>query len=120
MIRRLRALLGLPAPTPPPPFRFPEARHGQGALRYHGAAPVLVVGGTPEEVGEQMGVQSVRPAPRLLGYPEDLLSYFYFSRTLARLLLKRATRIGEGLLARFPEGPLREFAGLVASGLDRD
>src|SRR5947209_9491482 len=31
------------------PFRYPEARHGAGTLRYVHGIPVLTVGGTPEE-----------------------------------------------------------------------
>src|SRR5436309_10935830 len=114
MIRRLRAR------PPARAFRFPEARHSRGELAYHDGIPVLRVAGTPEEVGEQLGVLSVRPAPRLLDYPEDLLRDRFKSRLLARVLVRRAARVGGRLLAQFPDAPRRELEAMIATGLDRD
>src|SRR5436309_1915765 len=34
------------------PFRFPEKKHGKGELKYVNKLPVLVLSGTPEEMGE--------------------------------------------------------------------
>jgi isopenicillin-N N-acyltransferase-like protein len=117
MLRRLRSLFaGAP---PAPPFRYPEGRHGQGELAYVGAVPVLRVAGSPEEVAGQIAALALRPAPLLLDYPEGLLRTFVRSRLLARLLLRRAVRIGERMLAQFPEAPRRELEALVAAGLDR-
>lgn len=107
-------------PTRQSPFRFPEGRHGRGELAYVDGIPVVRVDGTPEEVGEQLGALTVRPAARLLTYPEDLLAGMVRSRLLARALVRRAARVGGRLLAQFPDGPRRELAGLVAAGLDRD
>src|SRR6476620_6308381 len=36
-------------------FRYQEGKHGAGELKYHGRIPVLVVEGTPEEMGRQIG-----------------------------------------------------------------
>ena len=102
------------------PFRFPAGRHGRGEIAYHDGVPVLRVAGSPEEIGEQLAVLSVRPAPRLLDFPEDLIRFRFKSRLLARLLARRATAIGGRLLARFPEAPRRELEGMIAAGLDRD
>src|SRR5688572_23115249 len=96
------------------PFRFPAARHGRGELADHDGVPVLHVAGTPEEIGEQLAVLSVRPAPRLLDFPEDLLHFRFRSRFLARLLARRATTVGGRLLAQFPEAPRRELGGMIA------
>src|SRR5438552_3131540 len=46
------------------PFRYPEGKHGKGELRYVHGLPVLTVAGTPEEIGEQVGVLALRPARR--------------------------------------------------------
>jgi hypothetical protein len=120
MFARLRSLFRMPAPVAETsPFRFPEGRHGRGELRYQGTVPILRVNGSPEEVGEQMAILAVRPAPRLLDYPEDLLRLFFRSRTLARLVLRRAVCIGEGMLAHFPDEPRRELEALVRAGVDR-
>ncbi|HMC64912.1 MAG TPA: hypothetical protein VKI65_08220, partial [Gemmataceae bacterium] len=58
------------------PFRFPEAKHGKGELKYVNGLPVLIVQGTPEEMGEQAAVLAVKPAKRILGYPRELLERF--------------------------------------------
>jgi isopenicillin-N N-acyltransferase like protein len=119
MAFRLRSRFDQPAGDRTP-FRFPQARHGRGDLTYHDGVPVLRVAGTPEEIGQQLGVLSVRPAPRLLDFPEDLLRHSFKSRLLARLLTRRATRIGGRLLVQFPDEPRRELEAMIATGLDRD
>lgn len=105
-------------PQPGPPFRFPEARHGGGDLAYRDGIPILRVAGTPEEIGEQLAVLSVHPAPRLLNFPADLVRHFVRSRFLTRLLLGRAARLGRRLLPQFPEAARRELDGMIATGLD--
>jgi isopenicillin-N N-acyltransferase like protein len=101
-------------------FRFPEGRHGSGELRYSGGVPVLRVAGTPEEIGEQAAALSVRPAPRLLDYPADLLAFALSSKLLARVAMPLARRLGRRLLRQFPEAPRRELDGMVRAGIDRD
>src|SRR5436305_537828 len=67
---------GQPAPAGEPfapPFRYPEGRHGKGELKYVRGIPVLVVGGTPDDVGEAVGALAVKPAKRALDYPRALL-----------------------------------------------
>lgn len=44
---------------------FPAAKHGKGELRYIDKVPVLVVRGTPAEMGEQFGILAIRNAPDL-------------------------------------------------------
>src|SRR5260370_7860463 len=45
------------------PFRFPEAKHGKGELRYINGLPVLTLAGTPEEIGGQMRGLTRPPRP---------------------------------------------------------
>src|SRR5437660_870613 len=69
------AAAGEPAPGGEafaPPFRYPEGRHGKGELKYVRGIPVLVVGGTPDEMGEAVGALAVKPAKRALDYPRAL------------------------------------------------
>src|SRR6266478_4581260 len=66
------ALSFLPVPVAPS-FRYPEAKHGKGSLKYINGLPVLTLDGTPEEIGEQEGVLAIKPAPRMLKYPRELL-----------------------------------------------
>lgn len=53
----LTLLSGQPAaPTGDKPiFRYPEATHGSGTLKYYGRTPVMNVAGTADEIGEQIG-----------------------------------------------------------------
>src|SRR5260370_40121076 len=57
----------------PSPYRYPEAKHGKGSLKYIGGVPVLMVEGTPEEIGDQKAALAIKPAKKLLGYPRELL-----------------------------------------------
>src|SRR5436190_1220366 len=52
------------------PFRYPEAKHGKGELKYVNGVPVLRVEGTPAEVGEQLGVLALKPAAGLFNQAE--------------------------------------------------
>src|SRR5690348_16040514 len=79
-------------------FRFPEGKHGKGELRYINGIPVLTVAGTPGEIGEQIGVLAVKPAPQVV----NVLKEFLKDRKLENawpLLVK----ISNGLFASFPE-----------------
>jgi hypothetical protein len=55
------------------PFRFPEAKHGKGELKYINGLPVVTLAGTPEEIGEQMRVLTRAAGPYLLTYPMSYL-----------------------------------------------
>ena len=50
---------------------YPEAKHGKGELRIINEIPVLVVEGTPEEMGEQFGYLAAIPAKPLLGKVDE-------------------------------------------------
>ncbi|MCI0351977.1 MAG: hypothetical protein L0Z53_21360, partial [Acidobacteriales bacterium] len=55
------------------PFRYPEAKHGRGEMKYINGLPVLRVEGTPEEIGEQIGVLGLKPAAHLPKLAEDFV-----------------------------------------------
>ncbi len=97
-------------------FRFPEARHGKGELRYVNGVPVLILAGTPEEIGEQMGVLALKPARDAVAVYERFLA----SQGLSdfRPLL---ARLGDSLLKKYPAEYRRELdAAAKAGGVDRD
>src|SRR5690349_17131618 len=52
---------------------YQPGKHGKGELKYINGLPVLVVQGTPEEMGEQIGALTARPLVRLLDYPHDFV-----------------------------------------------
>src|SRR5882672_10023533 len=89
-------LLILPTAHGQEQFRYPEAKHGKGELRYHQNIPVLTVAGSPREIGEQIGVLAGRP----LGSKFALIKEFTRSYGLAWSLISKACA---GLYARFPE-----------------
>jgi hypothetical protein len=98
------------------PFRFPEAKHAGGELRYINGIPVLVAQGEPAEIGEQIGVLAIKPAGALF----DLEKRFLESRGwehIFSVLLKTAA----GLAPRFPPDHLAELeAAAKACGQPRD
>jgi isopenicillin-N N-acyltransferase like protein len=55
------------------PKKFPEAKHGNGDLRYVEGVPVLTVRGKPAEMGEQFGVLAIKNAPDITGLHKRFL-----------------------------------------------
>ncbi len=113
-------LAGFPIVQAGEPFRFPEAKHRGGELQYVEGLPVLTVDGTPEEIGEQVYVLGVKPAAKLLNYPQDILKAqvpvaFVRNQVWAGLLKK-----GESLLDNFPVHHRAEFDAMVKGGGDRE
>src|SRR5262245_85160 len=93
------------------PFRYPEGKHGSGALKYVNSIPVLTVAGSPEEIGDQIGALATKPGARLLTYPKEVLKLFNASLTWP-LLVKEANL----MLPNFPKDYLKEMdAELKAS-----
>jgi isopenicillin-N N-acyltransferase-like protein len=98
------------------PFRYPEATHGKGSLKYVNGIPVLTVEGTPEEIGEQIGVLATKHAAKLLTYPKEVLKVFHASLTWP-LLVKEAN----AMVPNFPKDYLKEMdAELKATEGDRE
>jgi hypothetical protein len=65
------------------PFRYKEGKHGQAQLTYINDVPVLILKGSPKEIGEQTGVLAVRQAKPLFGFPRD-----YFLGECGLMILK--------------------------------
>jgi hypothetical protein len=98
------------------PFKFPEGKHGKGELKYVNGIPVLVLAGTPEEMGEQMGVLGLKPAAGAVSVARELLK----QRRLD-LIVPVLKRFGEAMLAKYPEAYRREFEAMAKhGGIDRD
>src|SRR4051812_31258749 len=79
------------------PFRFPPARHGTGELKFVQGLPVLVLSGTPEEIGDAAGRLAVAPGKRTLEFPHDLLKRYKVDG-----LWNFLSRTGEGMVKAFP------------------
>jgi len=110
-------LLGLaPCARAAEPFRYPQGEHGKARLKYTNGLPVLVVEGTPEEIGRQLAALTAKPAERLTRYFKGLLKDQHLD--LAWPLIVRLSR---SMLPQFPPDHLKELeAAAQASGVDRD
>jgi isopenicillin-N N-acyltransferase like protein len=98
------------------PFRYPEAKHGKGELRYANGIPVLTVRGTPEEIGEQVGVLGLRPIKPLFGRIHEFAKAWHMEAIFPLLL-----KTGNIMTAQFPPDHLKELeAAAKASGISRD
>src|SRR5262245_19562023 len=108
-------LLAAAAPAADP-FKYPEAKHGRGELKYVNGLAVLTVAGTPEEMGEQMGVLGLKPAAGAVTVFRDLLKHEGLEKLVPLL-----RRFGDLMLARYPDAYKREFEAMANhSGIDRD
>ena len=70
----LGAILGALRAQAAEPFMFREGRHKQGELKYINGLPVLIVRGTPAEIGEQEAVLTAQVAQDVMAYPKEVLS----------------------------------------------
>ncbi len=86
------------------PFGFEPATHGQGSLSRIGKVPVLVVRGTPEEMGDQIGTLLAVPLSHMAARQGDLLRGFGMSAAPALLL-----KVGSMMAERFPADHLTEL-----------
>lgn len=59
--------------APDAAFQFPAAKHGKGELKYLNGVPVLLLAGTPQEIGTQTGKLIGQSIPTLLQYPKEFL-----------------------------------------------
>jgi hypothetical protein len=98
------------------PFRFPEGRHGKGELKYINHLPVLMVSGSPKEMGEAIGVLALGPAQRMACYPEELARHFHLGA-----LWPTIVKAGEKMVESFPADYRAEFEAMArTSGVPRE
>jgi isopenicillin-N N-acyltransferase like protein len=98
------------------PFRYPEGKHGRGELRYISGLPVLTVGGSWEEMGEQVGVLALKPADSLVAHFRE-----YLEKKGLKPVLPVIYTASEAMFARFPKEYRTEIESMIkASGADRN
>ena len=93
------------------PRRFVEARHGLGELSYVGEIPILVVEGTHQEIGEQIGHLAIRPAATLFDDIDAFVASLGWKAAFPLLV-----KTGERLVERLDEGYRVEFAAAATAG----
>jgi len=92
------------------PFKYPEGKQGTGELKYIEGIPVLVVSGTPEEMGTAVGALALKPGARVLSYPKALLEEFK-----AGLFWPGVVKQGKEMFKAFPEPYQKELEAIVKS-----
>jgi hypothetical protein len=98
------------------PYHFPEKTHGKGQLKYTAdGLPLLIVEGSPAEIGEQVAELAIKPAVKVLDYPRDLLKRFGAGAAYPLL-----AKTGETMLDSFPADARKEFDAMVKAGVDRE
>jgi isopenicillin-N N-acyltransferase like protein len=98
------------------PFHYPEAKHDKGELRYVNGLPILLVQGSPAEMGEQVGVLALKPALSLSKLADEFVRSQGWERVYPILL-----KTGNVMLPQFPPDHLKELeAAARASGWSRD
>ena len=102
-----------------PAFRYPEAKYGKGELKYINDIPVLTVRGTPEEIGEQIGVLALKPMTEHMDVHhlvQEVLKSHHITKAYPLL-----ARFCAALFYRFPAAYRREVDAMAkASGVERD
>jgi isopenicillin-N N-acyltransferase-like protein len=98
------------------PFRYPEGKHGKGELRYINGLPVLTVGGTRAEMGEQIGVLALKPADALVNHFQE-----YLEKKGLKNIAPVIFSASEGMFQRFPKEYREEVEAMAkAAGADRN
>src|SRR5262249_4742810 len=99
---------------------YDEGKHGKGELKYINGLPVLIVEGTPKEIGEQIGTLTKKPLARLLNFPEEFLK----TKLKAKDFKKTWSSVvdtSKKMLKRFPPDHREELVALInASELSLD
>src|SRR4051812_5317273 len=98
------------------PFRYPEAKHGGGELRYVHDIPVATLVGSPKEIGEQWGALVLKPATKLTDSMDEILDRYHW-----RGIYKVVLQSGNVFTSHFPPGNIEEIdAAAKSSGWPRN
>jgi hypothetical protein len=114
----LFSALLVPAAQAAEPFRYPEKKLANRAeLKYvQKDVPLLIVEGSPDEMGDQVGTLAARPAQRICDYPKD-----YLKRARLEFLWPTLVKDGEKMFRQFPRDYQTELEALIkASGIERE
>lgn len=95
---------------------FHEGKSGGGQLLYISDVPVLLLKGSPEEMGKAEADLVAVNGREVLDYPRKMLARIGLDGQFARLMA-----LGQKLLPQFPPSHMEEMAAFARdSGLDRD
>jgi hypothetical protein len=104
-----------PAPAAEP-SRYTDGKHGPAELKHVEGVPVLILQGTPEQMGEQTVALTREPLRRVLDFPREALKHHKIGLTLPVLVA-----LAHALEPQIPADQHREMGALAkALGADRD
>jgi len=96
--------------------RYSDGKQGAGELKHIDGVPVLVLEGSPEDMGKQAALLIGKPLPKLLEFPRDLVKKR--GAAWARPLLIDTAK---GMEPQFPTDHLKELDALgKVAKVDRD
>jgi hypothetical protein len=106
----LALLAGTAVPSRPDEgLRFREGRFADAELRYRSGLPVLIVQGTPDQIGRQEAALTAKAARGLLDYPRQMMRLFGQEGRMGDLLAA-----GGRLLPQMPRHHLAELDAFAA------
>jgi hypothetical protein len=95
--------------------RYTDGKHGKGELRHVNGIPVMVLEGTPEEMGEQTAVLAADPLKRLFAFPREMVKRQGLEATWPFIVA-----LAKSMEPNFPDDHRRELDALVKkTGVDR-
>jgi isopenicillin-N N-acyltransferase-like protein len=97
-------------------FRFPEGKYEQGEFKYINDLPVMILQGTPEEIGRQQGRLAPQISEELLKLPKQLLADRGAEAAWPVVVLA-----ARAMFARVPTDYQKELEAICQTGkIDRD
>jgi hypothetical protein len=98
------------------PSNFKEGSYGRAQLKYVNGLPVMILEGTPEEIGEQQGALIGEPMEHLVSLAKPFLKVLGYNKGL-----KRLAAVGNSMVPQFPADYRVELEALVKkAAIDRD
>jgi hypothetical protein len=96
--------------------RYSDGKEGAGELKHINGVPVLILEGTPEEMGKQTVALTGKPLEKLLNFPKDLVKH-----EKAEALWPLFVAAAKAMEPQFPADHLKEMdAGVTAARVDRN
>jgi predicted choloylglycine hydrolase len=95
---------------------YTEGKHNQGELKCIDQIPVLILAGSPQEMGEQAGALTAGPVKHLLTFADKFKKQFGVDKVWPIL-----APLCRGMTKQFPPNHLEELEAFVKkNGMDRD
>jgi hypothetical protein len=96
--------------------RYTDGKCGAGELKHINGIPVLIVEGTPEEIGKQTAALTAKPAQKLINFPKEVVK-----REGAEAFWPLLIAAAKAMEPQFPPDYVKELdAAVKEAKVDRD